>query len=205
MIRPCPNATIPRGAYVCHFAIGQPPSTAPPSDYELSSTRRGSLLVYDPQVYDGHNIGRFINQGGLLEGLKELVAASDRDRGCTAYSPTVAEAIFADRSCVEYHVANGGSEMVVRASKPISSHPCRMIELLANYGLPYWLAHVVKYHRHIGHDSDLVKCVFWLLLSDKSTMPIQVRNTFLTPEIDNDVRHQYANMPCPFPLAPRRK
>eukprot|EP00731_Ephydatia_muelleri_P038891 Em0971g1a len=189
MIRPCPNATIPRGAYVCHFAIGQPPSTAPPSDYELSSTRRGSLLVYDPQVYDGHNIGRFINQGGLLEGLKELVAASDRDRGCTAYSPTVAEAIFADRSCVEYHVANGGSEMVVRASKPISSHPCRMIELLANYGLPYWLAHVVKYHRHIGHDSDLVKCVFWLLLSDKSTMPIQVRNTFLTPEIDNDVRH----------------
>eukprot|EP00731_Ephydatia_muelleri_P039200 Em1207g2a len=56
----------------CHFAIGQPPSTAPPSDYELSSTRRGSLLVYDPQVYDGHNIGRFINQGGLLEGLKEL-------------------------------------------------------------------------------------------------------------------------------------
>eukprot|EP00731_Ephydatia_muelleri_P019195 Em0012g20a len=176
MIRPCPNATIPRGAYVCHFAIGQPPSTAPPSDYELSSTRRGSLLVYDPQVYDGHNIGRFINQGGLLEGLKELVAASDRDRGCTAYSPTVAEAIFADRSCVEYHVANGGSEMVVRASKPISSHPCRMIELLANYGLPYWLAHVVKYHRHIGHDSDLVKCVFWLLLSDKSTMPIQPSN-----------------------------
>ncbi|KAL5503669.1 hypothetical protein EMCRGX_G010654 [Ephydatia muelleri] len=205
MIRPCPNATIPHGAYVCHFAIGQPPSTAPPSDYELFSMRRGSLLVYDPQVYDGHNIGRFINQGGLLEGLRELVAASDRDRGCTAYSPTVAEAIFADRFCVEYHVANGGSEMVVQASKPISSHPCRMIELLANYGLPYWLAHVVKYHRHIGHDSNLVKCVFWLLLSDKSTMPIQVRNTFLTPEMDNDVRHQYANMPCPIPLAPRRK
>ncbi|KAL5518140.1 hypothetical protein EMCRGX_G003823 [Ephydatia muelleri] len=93
-IRPCPNATIPRGAYICHFAIGQPPSTAPPSDYELSSTRRGSLLVYDPQVYDGHNIGRFVNKGGLLEGLRELVATLDRDRGCTTYSPTVAEAIF---------------------------------------------------------------------------------------------------------------
>ena len=93
-IRPCPNATIPRGAYICHFAIGQPPSTAPPSDYELSSTRRGSLLVYDPQIYDGHNIGRFVNKGGLLEGLRELVATLDRDRGCTAYSPTVAEAIF---------------------------------------------------------------------------------------------------------------
>ena len=114
MMRPCPNAIIPRGAHTCHFAIGRPPSTAPSSDYELSSTRLGSLLVYDPQVYDGHNIGRFINQGGLLEGLRELVAASDRERGCTAYSPAVAEAIFVARSCVEYHV---GSEMVVRASK----------------------------------------------------------------------------------------
>ena len=114
MMRPCPNAIIPCGAHTCHFAIGRPPSTAPSSDYELSSTRRGSLLVYDPQVYDGHNIGRFINQGGLLEGLRELVAASDRERGCTAYSPAVAEAIFVARSCVEYHV---GSEMVVRASK----------------------------------------------------------------------------------------
>eukprot|EP00731_Ephydatia_muelleri_P003668 Em0001g3668a len=66
-IRPCPNATIPRGAYICHFAIGQPPSTAPPSDYELSSTRRGSLLVYDPQIYDGHNIGRFVNKGIAIE------------------------------------------------------------------------------------------------------------------------------------------
>ncbi|KAL5518136.1 hypothetical protein EMCRGX_G003819 [Ephydatia muelleri] len=59
------------------------------------------------------------------------------------------------RSCVEYHVANGESEMVVRASKPISSDPSRMIELLANYGLPYWIAHVVKYHRQIGHETDM--------------------------------------------------
>ena len=63
--------------------------------------------AYDPQVYDGHNIGRLVNQGGLLEGLRELVAPSDRERGCTAYSPTVAEAIFV---AVEYHVANGGNE-----------------------------------------------------------------------------------------------
>ncbi|KAL5503688.1 hypothetical protein EMCRGX_G010677 [Ephydatia muelleri] len=215
MIRPCPNATIPRGAYVCHFAIGQPPSTAPPSDYELSSTRRGSLLVYDPLVYDGHNIGWFINQGGLLEGLRELVAASDRDRGCTAQQNRYPETgcngapslsiktdfhvnfteTFSDDPALSTTLPMAGVEWLFGPQNP-SANP---------YGLPYWLAHVVKYHRHIGHDSDLVKCVFWLLLSDKSTMPIQVRNTFLTPEIDNDVRHQYANMPCPFPLAPRRK
>ena len=78
------------------------------------------------------------------------------------------------RSCVEYHVANGESEMVVRASKPISSDPSRMIKLLANYGLPYWIVHVVKYHRQIGHDTNLVKCAIWLLLSDKllNTLPL---------------------------------
>ena len=144
---------------MCHFAIGQPPSAEPPSDYELSSTRRGSLIVFDPQVYDGRNIVRFVNQGGLMEGLRALVSVSDRTRGYTTYSPNVAETIFKDRSCVVYQVC--GDEMVMNASKPITSHPTEMIELLANYGLGYWIAHAVKYHRKLGHDTDLVKCSFW--------------------------------------------
>ena len=74
----------------------------------------------------------------------------------TVFSRDSQEAPKSDaRSCVEYHVANGESEMVVRASKPISSDPSRMIELLANYGFPYWIAHVVKYHRQIGHETDM--------------------------------------------------
>eukprot|EP00731_Ephydatia_muelleri_P039140 Em1141g2a len=141
MIRPCPNATIPRGAYYAILPLGKPPSTAPPSDYELSSTRRGSLLVYDPQFMMATTSVDSLTKVGSWR-VSGAGSCIGQDRGCTAYSPTVAEAIFADRSCVEYHVANGGT-------------------------------HVVKYHRHIGHDSDLVKCVFWLLLSDKSTMPIQ--------------------------------
>ncbi|KAL5481193.1 hypothetical protein EMCRGX_G021305 [Ephydatia muelleri] len=107
MIRPCPNATIPSGEYVCHFANPHQQHHRQTMSCPLSDE------AYDPHVYDGHNIGRFINQGGIMEGLRELVAASDRDCGCTAYSPTVAEAIFA---VVEYHVANGGSEMVVLAA-----------------------------------------------------------------------------------------
>ena len=120
MIRPCPNATIPSGEYVCHFANPHQRHHRQTMSCPLSDE------AYDPHVYDGHNIGRFINQGGLLEGLRELVAASDRDRGCTAYSPTVAEAIFA---VVEYHVANGGSEMVVLAA------PIGQIHLASTYVL----------------------------------------------------------------------
>ena len=80
MVRPTPpgrqEVTIPKGAYLCFFAN--------PSDYELGSTRRGDAGVdaaYDPQVYDGKNIGRFINQGGLLEGIQALVASCDLEQG----------------------------------------------------------------------------------------------------------------------------
>jgi hypothetical protein len=80
LLRPTPpgreEVTIPQGAYLCFFANRTHAPERPPSDYELGSTRGGGagVGVYDPQVYDGRNIGRFINQGGLLEGIKALVS-----------------------------------------------------------------------------------------------------------------------------------
>ena len=78
---PCWGLCVP----FCHWAT---PFSRTTPDYELSSTRRGSLVVFDPQVYDYRNIGRFVNQGGLMEGLKALVV----------YSPNMAESIFGARS-----------------------------------------------------------------------------------------------------------
>ena len=84
--------TIPQGAYLCFFANRTHALERPPSDYELGSTRRGGagVGVYDPQVYDGQNIGRFINQGGLLEGIKALVASCNLEQGGNLYQPAVA-------------------------------------------------------------------------------------------------------------------
>ena len=45
------------------------------------------------------------------------------------------------------------------------------IELLANYGLSYWFAFAVNNHVRLGHDSVLVKGIFWLLFSKYSCMP----------------------------------
>ena len=104
-IRPTPptqqDATIPKGAYVCFFSYATAVSEGPASDYELGSTRNVSGLdrvVYDPSVYNGLNIGRFINQGGLNEGIKALVASCNREEGCDSYRPGVAENIF-DQHC----------------------------------------------------------------------------------------------------------
>ena len=69
-IRPRENMTIPKGRYVCFFARGVQRRPGPGSDYELGATRSrreadGQELVYDPVDYDGRNIGRFVNQGGM--------------------------------------------------------------------------------------------------------------------------------------------
>ena len=103
-IRPtCPGqhaATIPKGAYLCFFARGQVTPEGPGSNYELGSTRQGTgpQCVFDPRLYDGMNIGRFVNQGGLISGMKALVVASNRCDGYTTFQPNVAETIF-DEAC----------------------------------------------------------------------------------------------------------
>lgn len=75
------------------------------------------------------------------------------------YQPHVAEN---DHSNVVYtHV---GRDMVVTAKDAITTSPNNATELLANYGLPYWLAFAVRSHVHLGHNCELVKGVIWLLL-----------------------------------------
>ena len=114
-------ATIPKGAYLCFFARGQVPPEGPGSDYELGSTRQGTgpQRVFDLRLYDGMNIGRFVNQGGLISGMKALVAASNRCDGCTTFQPNVAETIFDEACNAVYCCVNGGHDMVVKAAKDI--------------------------------------------------------------------------------------
>eukprot|EP00731_Ephydatia_muelleri_P014291 Em0008g11a len=214
MVRPTPpgrqEVTIPKGAYLCFFANHTPAPEGHPSDYELGSTRRGGArvdVVYDPQVYDGKNIGRFINQGGLLEGIKALVASCDRDQGGDVYQPKVAENIFNQHANVVYTTQRGGQEMVVTAKQDIRTSSDQAIELLANYGLPYWFAFAVRNHLSLGHDSVLVKGVFWLLFSTFSSMPTTERAKYFPSEtpIPDRIQNEYVNCHCPFPTEQRQR
>ena len=214
MVRPTPpgrqEVTIPKGAYLCFFANHTPAPEGHPSDYELGSTRRGGAwvdVVYDPQVYDGRNIGRFINQGGLLEGIKALVASCDRDQGGDVYQPKVAENIFNQHANVVYTTQRGGQEMVVTAKQDIRTSSDQAIELLANYGLPYWFAFAVRNHLSLGHDSVLVKGVFWLLFSTFSSMPTTERAKYFPSDtpIPDRIQNEYVNCHCPFPTEQRQR
>ena len=38
----------------------------------------GASRLYNPETYDGQNIGCFVNQGGLDDGMKIMACACDR-------------------------------------------------------------------------------------------------------------------------------
>ena len=160
--------------------------------------------MYDPQVYDGKNIGRFINQGGLLEGIKALVASCNRDQGGDVYQPKVAENIFNQHANVVYTTRQ---EMVVTAKQDVRTSSDQAIELLANYGLPYWFAFAVRNHLSLGHDSVLVKGVFWLLFSTFSSMPTTERAKYFPSDtpIPDRIQNEFVNCHCPFPTEQRQR
>ena len=152
MVRPTPpgrqDVTIPSHKYLYFFASRQEQSHGPESDYVLESARgpRGNSrnLVYDPQVYDGKNLGRFVNQAGLCNRIKALVASCDRDSGCDTYAPGIAENVFDAKCNCGYKKMNGGREMVITASMDITTSSNDAIELYANYGLSYWMTLAVR-------------------------------------------------------------
>ena len=76
----------------------------------------------------------------------------------------------------------------------------------ANYGLQYWLTFVVTHHVNLGHDTDLVRAVFWLLLSKHSSVPQSTRASYLAgADIPPDVRQRYSDATCPFAITTRRR
>ena len=82
-------------------------------------------VIYNPQVYDGQNIGHFINQGGLLEAL---VASYDLEQGDNLFQPSVADNTFDKYTNVVYTTMRGGQDMVVTARQDIKTHNDQAIE-----------------------------------------------------------------------------
>ena len=55
------------------------------SDYLFEAKRPGRVFYYQAAKYDGQNIGHFINQGGLIDGLKQMCLVSDLETGHTSF------------------------------------------------------------------------------------------------------------------------
>ena len=207
---------IPVGARICLYSdqlVNEAEQVN--TDYLLVREAYGRK-AWNPLVPDGANFGRLVNQGGLEEGLKALVASCDVTCGSVRFSAGDAETVFMAKSNVTYkyncnNLATMGRkhQLEVVASKTITSSSTHAIELLGNYGIGYWIPYVLSHHEQWGMDNAIVKCVLWLLLSENSSMGRAERLQYLGDEehslVTPATRELFRRMECPFPIDSRKR
>ena len=218
-LRPTPagrkDYAIPRGRRLCQYSdkvVGEEEEVSN-TDYCLDRVEGARRITWNPLHPDGANLGRYINQGGLVEGLRALISSCDRTSGAGSFSPKEAEAVFARHCNVTYKYvkepAPGGrghkDTLVVTMARDTTSSSTHAIELLGNYGIGYWIPYVLSHHQEWGNDHTLVTLVLWLLLADNSAMELSVRQKFLTGyDIAPATYAIFKDMPCPWTTTTRR-
>ena len=208
-LRPTPPGgiplVIPQGRLICMYSrtrtwedVGDMAST----DYLLEVTLGGGTTArFNPEVYNGDDIGRFINQGGLLEGLEEMCRGCDRDSGRTSYTPHEVNQAIEQHCNVTYKpLRNSQLKVVAKVALTSTREPQ---ELLSNYGIDYWLRYFLANWQRLGRNNHLTRCVMWILMSRRSAYdgPVRVGPS----EVPDDLREEYADMPCPVQQLRRRR
>ena len=199
-----PGAAIPSGKTVCSYQKepDDEEDRSQTSDYLLEAQVKGKIYLYQAATYDGQNIGRFINQGGLEEGLREMCLLSDKDAGQSSFHQRDVDGVF-NRHCNVVYTTRG-RELVVKTSKEIPESRDKATELFSNYKLPYWIKFVVRHHEDLGHESFLARSVLWCLLSDHSCWSESERRPH-TGTFSDELKKKFKTMPCPYTRPSRRR
>ena len=194
---------IPKGAKICLYSrtpIGCEPED---TDYLFEVDLGRHCYCFDAKHYDGENLGRFVNQGGLLEGLKKMVSLSER--GLPTMDRKLIREEVLQHVNVDYKIMDG-SQLYVVARVDIQLTDCPQ-ELFGNYGiLEYWIRYVLKNVEHFKYTDPVLVCVMWCLLSSHSNWELNERQKYLRDQtIPPALRRHFLNMPCPFPMPSTRK
>ncbi len=163
----------------------------------------GRTLLYQAARYDGQNIGRFINQGGLVDGLKNMCALADTKTGKTSFRGKEVNDGFLKHCNAYYRVS--GRELQIRAIKDIKADATTPTELFANYGHDYWVKYVSRHPDSLDcNNLDIVqKCILWCLLANDSCWSATERQP--GQNIHEAIKTVFRNMPCPVEDTGRRR
>ena len=163
------------------------------SDYYLCREFGGRLWHYDAKKVDGENIGRYINQGALMDGLTTF---------CTHSSlGTIPDTkVVVDRGCnVAFHHHN--NRACVRTTREIVvSAGSESLELMIDYGITqYWFPYLLKRAVSPSMLTSLHLAVLWPLFSPESRLPRKARARLIGDVlISDDVVEHVKHLPCPF-------
>ena len=204
-VRPKPlNCTsrivIPKGRKICYYSATPLSSTDPEPDNRdyLFHHECGRITRrYNPLIYNGKNMGRFVNQAALVKCLELMCSNSDLQSGHTSLSEREINRVAESEVNVAYRTE--GVALIIYASKDIvlTDSP---IELLGNYGVvTYWVNYIMGNLSHLDPNSTLVKSVLWCLYSRHSNWSQTKRSEFTEGhDISEDIIIKYENMVCPF-------
>ena len=195
---------IPAKKVICTYSAE--PITTPllhmaTTDYLIEAEHRGSILSFNPQVYDGQNIGRFINQGGLLEGIQEMCLCCDKQQGGSGIQQGRIHKVMEDKCNTAYQISSGSVLHVVSLQR-LESAPTPT-ELLANYSYTYWTRYIASHYKDLGLKNPVVRGFLWCYLSRNSVLYRSA--DFDTSCIPQSVLSQFYDMECPFRQGQRRK
>ena len=171
------------------------------TDYLIEVERRGKVIRYNPDVYDGQNIGRFVNQGGLLEGIREMALCCDRQQGGRGIQQGTIHKVMEEHCNTAYQILPGRVLHVVSLKRLQSSNS--PTELLANYSFTYWTKYITSHCTELGFNNPIVYGLLWCYLSQNSLA--YGTEDFDTSHIPNDIQSQFLNMECPFRQTQRRR
>ena len=97
----------------------------------------GASRLYNPETYDGQSIGRFVNQGGLDNGMKTMACACDRAAGSIGFRSGAVQHALSSHCSVSYSEHAGRVSLSVVASKRLALLTDDVKELYAKYGYEY--------------------------------------------------------------------
>ena len=196
-----PAVYIERGEQVATYSMApmgaEEVSQLPTRDYLFCYEARGKVEHYSAHSYNGTNIGRFINQGGLLPAFRRLVAVSSRQFYPSLQARAVEEE--AEKYCNVRYTQGPHRELIVELKDRLylrSEHQ----ELLANYGiLAYWVPYVCSNATSLGEDSQLVQAILWCALSEESNWTSRQRQEARQLLIGGGVDPDTVDYDCPWP------
>ena len=157
--------------------------------------------IFITQIYDGKNIGCFINQGGWIPAFKTMVRISSRHRYPQGINWRDVEAT-ADRHCnisYCYRQRVGLYFQLKQDTRLLESS----VELLGNYSIQeYWVPYFESKVGELGTCNDCVLAVLWCACSTKSNWTDEDKRGVHKHLVAGGITPaNYANVLCPWPLA----
>ena len=145
----------------------------------------GESRFADASVFHGWNLGRFVNQGGLLEGLKKL--ATDFDK--KYFRPDSAEKVV-ERFCNVKFSRNPRNKVSIKVKDRLRCNTHNTAkELFVNYGLlDYWIKYISNIDSAtMEHDSgdELSQLVRWIVATNRrSGDQLKLNHAYSDAQVD---------------------